>query len=30
MGENPIILCRDAHGRIQVFLNICRHRGNRV
>src|SRR5215213_3337860 len=30
MGENPIILCRDAHGRIQAFLNMCRHRGNRV
>ncbi|MGE0733451.1 MAG: aromatic ring-hydroxylating dioxygenase subunit alpha [Alphaproteobacteria bacterium] len=30
MGENPIILCRDAKGKIQAFLNMCRHRGNRV
>lgn len=30
IGENPIILCRDTHGRLQAFLNMCRHRGNRV
>jgi phenylpropionate dioxygenase-like ring-hydroxylating dioxygenase large terminal subunit len=30
MGENPIILCRDVNGRLQAFLNMCRHRGNRV
>lgn len=30
MGEDPVILCRDGHGRIRAFLNTCRHRGNRV
>lgn len=30
MGEDPIILCRDGSGRIRAFLNMCRHRGNRV
>jgi phenylpropionate dioxygenase-like ring-hydroxylating dioxygenase large terminal subunit len=30
MGENPIILCRGANGKIRAFLNMCRHRGNRV
>jgi phenylpropionate dioxygenase-like ring-hydroxylating dioxygenase large terminal subunit len=30
MGENPIILCRIANGEIRAFLNMCRHRGNRV
>ncbi len=30
MGEDPIILCRDSSGHIRAFLNMCRHRGNRV
>jgi nitrite reductase/ring-hydroxylating ferredoxin subunit len=30
MGENPVLLCRDANGQIRAFLNMCRHRGNRV
>jgi 3-phenylpropionate/trans-cinnamate dioxygenase subunit alpha len=30
MGEEPIILCRDLSGRLRAFLNLCRHRGNRV
>ena len=30
MGEDPIIVCRDAEGRVHALLNSCRHRGNRV
>jgi 3-phenylpropionate/trans-cinnamate dioxygenase subunit alpha len=30
MGEEPIILWRDLNGRLGAFLNLCRHRGNRV
>src|SRR5690242_13417117 len=30
MGEDPVIVIRDANGRIRAFLNSCRHRGNRV
>src|SRR5262245_14895950 len=30
MGESPVILTRDATGQIRAFLNMCRHRGNRV
>jgi len=30
MGEDPILLCRGSDGRIRAFLNMCRHRGNRV
>ena len=30
MGEEPVILWRDLSGRIRAFLNLCRHRGNRV
>jgi 3-phenylpropionate/trans-cinnamate dioxygenase alpha subunit len=30
MGEDPILLCRSPDGRIRAFLNMCRHRGNRV
>lgn len=30
MGESPIILCRQADRSIGAFLNMCRHRGNRV
>ena len=30
MGEDPIILCRTAAGALKAFLNMCRHRGNRI
>ena len=30
MGEDPVLVTRDSVGRIHAFLNVCRHRGNRV
>ena len=30
MGEAPIIVSRDGDGRLGAFINMCRHRGNRV
>jgi len=30
MGETPVLLVRDGAGRLRAFLNLCRHRGNRV
>lgn len=30
MGEEPVIVCRENSGRLQAFVNLCRHRGNRV
>ena len=30
MGEDPVIVTRDSKGELHVFLNMCRHRGNRV
>src|SRR5271169_2148206 len=30
MGNDPVILCRDKAGAPRVFLNRCRHRGNKV
>lgn len=30
MGEDPVVVCRDGDGRVRAFLNMCRHRGNRV
>ena len=30
IGLQPVIMVRDAEGRINVFFNRCRHRGNMV
>ena len=30
MGEDPVILTRDDKGKLHAFLNMCRHRGNRI
>jgi 3-phenylpropionate/trans-cinnamate dioxygenase subunit alpha len=30
MGEDPVIVWRDGDGTIRAFLNMCRHRGNRL
>ena len=30
MGEDPIIVNRDGDGKLGAFINMCRHRGNRV
>jgi 3-phenylpropionate/trans-cinnamate dioxygenase subunit alpha len=30
MGEDPVIVVRDAQGQVNAFLNTCRHRGMRV
>ena len=30
MGEDPVLLCRGGDGTVRAFLNMCRHRGNRV
>ncbi len=30
MGEDPVILVRNGKGKIRAFLNMCRHRGNRI
>ena len=30
MGEEEVILTRDRHDKIHVFLNTCRHRGMKV
>jgi len=30
MGEDPILVVRDGTGNVRAFLNVCRHRGNRL
>jgi phenylpropionate dioxygenase-like ring-hydroxylating dioxygenase large terminal subunit len=30
MGEDPVLVVRDSAGTIRAFLNVCRHRGNRL
>ncbi|MPZ14633.1 MAG: Rieske 2Fe-2S domain-containing protein [Chloroflexi bacterium] len=30
MGEDPVIVWRDARGSARAFLNTCPHRGNKV
>src|SRR5258708_32533409 len=30
MGEDPVLVVRDTQGQVRAFLNVCRHRGNRL
>ena len=30
MGEDPVLVMRDNAGQARAFLNVCRHRGNRL
>ena len=30
MGEDPVLVVRDSQGNVNAFLNVCRHRGNRL
>lgn len=30
MGEDPVVAWRGGDGKVRAFLNMCRHRGNRV
>jgi 3-phenylpropionate/trans-cinnamate dioxygenase alpha subunit len=30
MGEDPVLVVRDTRGTVGAFLNMCRHRGNRL
>ena len=30
MGEDPVLVVRDTADQVRAFLNVCRHRGNRL
>jgi 3-phenylpropionate/trans-cinnamate dioxygenase alpha subunit len=30
MGEDPVLVVRGSGGEVHAFLNVCRHRGNRL
>ena len=30
IGEDPVLVVRDRLGKVNAFLNVCRHRGNRL
>ena len=30
MGEDPVLVMRGSDGKVRAFLNVCRHRGNRL
>lgn len=30
MGEDPVIVMRGTSGKLNAFVNTCRHRGNRI
>ena len=30
MGEDPVLVVRDRNSKVNAFLNVCRHRGNRL
>ncbi|HEX6442516.1 MAG TPA: aromatic ring-hydroxylating dioxygenase subunit alpha [Stellaceae bacterium] len=30
MGEDPVLVVRGSDGQVRAFLNVCRHRGNRL